>query len=185
MAKAGWCKATCFPEPSSASLLGTKKMWPRKTLLEQGKRMGVNPASRKGGRKGESLSTTTWGSELCGWESLRGGLVWYFETLLVFETQRSPRASGVVSSQLGPGRVRSDRQGTAGSRGCVGRLYGGAGISPVSISCCESPGQRGPESCLSLCRAGALVQAQPVEWLLPAEPHQCSCTQPWFPFSSA
>lgn len=67
--------------------------------------MGVNLASRKGGREGEGLSTTTWGSELCSRESLRGGLVWCFGFFcFVFKKQRSPRAGGEGSSQLAGGQ---------------------------------------------------------------------------------
>lgn len=147
--------------------------------------MGVNLASRKGGREGESLSTTTWGSELCGWESLRGGLVWCFGVFFLFlKTRGAPGL--VVRAPLSwhVGRGRSDGQGTARSRVCSGRLYGGAGLSSVFISHCESSGQRGPEPCLSLCRAGGLVEAQLVERLVPSEPRQCCSTQPWFPVSS-
>lgn len=162
------------------------KLWPANALLEQGKRMGVKLASRKGGREGESLSTITCGPESCSWESLRRrwfGVLGFF--FLFLETRGAPGLAAWASLGWDVGRGRSDGQGTAGSRVCSGRLYRGAGLSPVFISHCESSSWRGPEPCLSPCRAGGLMQAQLVKQLLPLEPRRCCGTQPWFPFCSA
>lgn len=70
MAKAGQCEATCFLEPSSTSLLGTKEAVASEHHPGLGKGDGCQPCDS---RKGESLSTTPGGFELCSLGSLMGG----------------------------------------------------------------------------------------------------------------
>lgn len=156
--------------PAEPPCWAPAKLWPANTLLDQGKRMGVNLASRKSSREEESLSGTTGGLNCAVGSHGEGGLVWRFRVGFFCFFLKTREPSGWWCGVLSAG-TRTDRawQGA----GCAGEALWWCRAQPcIYQTLCELrserdgalpfPAQSRGACAGSACRAAAPLGAMPV-----------------------